>query len=134
MASRFTILFNALMFFLAFLRFGGWASMVVFYMPHISIPASLVMGAIAYGILEALGRTLNALSSLTLLNLLAACSVICLLLGFLPSRFVEGAIYSNPFNVLFEDYVISLVFYSALLQIMGAVWWLSCLSKRSPVA
>lgn len=131
MASRYTIFFNAMMFFLAFGVFGGWAAVVVIFMPYVAIPVSLVLGAIAYGVLEALGSALSARSSLTLLNLLAACSVVCLLLGFLPSRVSGGSAYANPFDILFEDYVVSLVFYSVLLQVMAIAWWLSSRDSRS---
>ncbi len=131
MASRYTILFNALMFCLAFGMFGGWAAIVVIFMPYVAIPVSLVLGAIAYGVLEAFGSALNARSSLTLLNLLAACSVVCLLLGFLPSRIGGGSAYANLFDILFEDYVVSLVFYSVLLQVMAVAWWLSSRNSRS---
>lgn len=124
MVRPYIILFNAFLFLPAFLFFGGWAAMVVVFMPYIAIPVALVMGAIAYLILETLGRLLLARDSLSLLNLLAACAVVCLPLGFLPSR-IDGNLYPNPFEMLLEDYVVSLVFYSALLQIMGASWWLA---------
>lgn len=134
MASPYTIIFNALMFYLAFGMFGGWAAVVVIFMPYVAIPVSLILGAIAYGVLEALGSALNARSSLTLLNLLAACSVVCLLLGFLPSRVTGGSAYASPFDILFEDYVVSLVFYSVLLQIMSVAWWLSRRERRGSAA
>jgi hypothetical protein len=123
--SRYIILFNAFLFLLAFRYFGGWAVVVVIFMPYVSIPVALIMGAIAYLILETLGKLLRARDSLTLLNLLAACAVVCLPLGFLPSRIVTEYLYPNPFDMLLEDYVVSLVFYSTLLQIMAASWWLA---------
>lgn len=125
MVRPYIILFNAFLFLPAFLFFGGWAAMVVVFMPYIAIPVALVMGAIAYLILETLGRLLLARDSLSLLNLLAACAVVCLPLGFLPSRIVAEHLYPNPFDMLLEDYVVSLVFYSTLLQIMAASWWLA---------
>lgn len=120
-----TILINAVLINLAFFVFGGWAAFVVVFMPYISLPVSLISGAIVYAMLEKFGALLKARESLTLVNILACCSLVSLPLGFLPSRIVEGQNYPSRLNILFEDYAFSLLFYSVLLHSMAIAWWLS---------
>lgn len=127
------IIFNAFLFLMAFRYFGGWVALVVVFKPYIAIPAALVLGAIAYLIHNALGSLLQKRDALTLPNLLAACAIVSLPLGLVPSRIIDENSYSNSLDVLFEDYVVSLVFYASLLQLTGAAWWLAYQKKQEMV-
>ena len=125
MGRKFTILINAILINFAFFAFGGWAAFVVVFMPYVSLPASLILGAIVYAMLEAFGAFLKGGKLLSLVNILACCSLAALPLGFLPSRIVSELSYPSRFNILFEDYAVSLLFYTALLHSMAIFCWAS---------
>jgi hypothetical protein len=127
-ASPKTILVNALLIFIAaFGMSSGEAQLLLVIFPFIAIPIALVLGAMVYGILQAIGWALKARSSLTFLNLLAACSVLSLLLGLMLSTLNM----SDPVSTLFEDYVDVIAFFSVSLHIMGVGWWMSRDEKQT---
>jgi len=133
LASPLVILaYIPLLFIAAAIVSRGSVLLVYFFMPHyallIGVPVALVLGGIAYGVIEGLGHALRSYNRLTFTNLLAAGAGLSMLLGFLPWQLDRRPI--DPWGVLFEDYAASLVFFAVMIYLMMAGWWVSYSFRR----
>jgi len=104
--------------------FGGWVAVVTILMPFYAIPAAFVIAGLFFLLFEGLAASLRQINRLSLLNLLVACAILSFALGFLPWTVVNQQ-HPGPLSILLEEYVMGLVFYASLLNVMAPVWWAS---------
>jgi len=124
MGSKSTITVNAGLILVATFIFGGWASFFIAIVPFFAVPIAFFAGAVVYGAFEVIGGLLQAIKRLSLPNLLAIVSTLCIPLGFLPIGAYSGR-HPFPSELLLEEYALSFLYYAFLLHLMCAIWWYS---------
>lgn len=110
--------------------FGGWAAVVTVLMPYVAIPAAFIIAGVFILLFEGLAALLRKINRLSLFNLLATCAVLSFALGFLPWTVISQR-HPDPMSILLEQYVMGLVFYASLLNIMAPIWWSSCKARQA---
>lgn len=134
LASPWTLVGNAFVLSVASVFMsGGWSLLGFFFAPYIAIPVAAAFAVIPYLLFEIVGGLLKRFLKIDFVNFFVCLALVGLVSGFLPVRLYEGGDGGRAMlDKLLEDFAEASAFYSALLYIMGAIWWGSYASRRNP--
>jgi hypothetical protein len=123
MTSPWIIAINALIFICLVSFHGAVLRSWLLMLPLFSFPIALLIGAVTWGGLETIGKTLRSRSALDLPNLLAGCTVVSIVITFALSRLFAP-------EILLENYAAILLNCAGALQLMALVWWFSYSTRQ----